>query len=47
MAVVLQIVGLLLVAGGMFIWFGPGPGLVTAGACAIVAGTAVELDRRR
>lgn len=47
MAVTLQIVGLVLLAAGIYVWFGLGPGLVAAGASATVAGTAAELDRRR
>lgn len=47
MAVALQIVGLCLLAAGLFVWFGSGPGLVGSGVLAAVAGTALELDRRR
>lgn len=47
MAVALQIVGLVLLAAGLFVWFGPGPGLAGSGVLATVAGTALEFDRRK
>lgn len=46
MAVVFQIVGLVLTAAGLFVWFGPGPGLVGSGVLATVFGIAAERDRR-
>lgn len=46
-ATLLQVVGLVLLAAGIYIWFGPGPALVAAGVSSTVAGTAAELDKRR
>ena len=42
MAVALQIVGLLTLAAGLFVWFGTGPGLVGSGVLATLFGIAVE-----
>ena len=42
MAVVLQVSGLVAVAVGVFLSFGPGAGLIVAGICATVTGVAVE-----
>jgi len=47
MATALQIVGLVVLVAGLFVWFGPGPALVVGGLLGIVSGTALELDRRR
>lgn len=45
-ATLLQIVGLILLGAGLFVWFGVGPGLVGTGAFATVVGIAVERERR-
>lgn len=47
MHVALQILGLLVLAVGLFVWFGAGPGLVGSGLIAAVLGTALEVDGRR
>lgn len=47
MATALQLVGLLVLCAGLFVWFGTGPGLVGSGVAAAIAGTALELDKRR
>ena len=47
MATALQFAGLVLLAAGLFVWFGPGPALVASGVGVTAAGTGLELDRRR
>ena len=46
-ATLLQVAGLILLAAGLFVWFGIGPALVGSGVLATTAGIAVELDSRR
>lgn len=42
MAVALQVLGLVLMAAGLFVWFGPGPGLLGTGVLVVVFGIAAE-----
>lgn len=45
-ATLLQVAGLLVLAAGLYVWFGPGPGLVGLGVGLTAVGVGVELDRR-
>lgn len=45
-ATLLQIAGLILLAAGLFVWFGTGPGLVGTGALVVVFGIAAERSDR-
>lgn len=45
MAALLQVVGLIVLSIGVVVWFGPGPGLVAAGASSAVLGVAIERDK--
>jgi hypothetical protein len=46
-ATLLQVVGLVVLCAGLYVWFGTGPALVAGGIAATVSGVAVEVDRRR
>ena len=45
-ATLLQLAGIVLLAAGLCVWFGPGPGLVALGVGLTAEGVAVELERR-
>lgn len=45
-ATLLQAAGLIVLAVGLFVWFGTGPGLVGTGVLATVFGIAVERSDR-